>query len=291
MCIFDTIFLVIIMDKITIFLIRHSEQLKINTLLNNSENSQIANEKIILSVEGEKKAEALSKIKELSNLNSIWSSTYVRALATAKYIAERNNLEIQISTYLNERKIGNLDSLSKLRDKFTHTFTTEQLLDENLKNKDGENRFEVNRRMTSFINKLLAEYTGSKIAIVSHGASIKFLLMNWCSLNENFELFYKNKVLKAKDIDSVVTGRSHGHPARSLRNNMTRQYVKMENEGAGFEELEYLTLGSLRKAVQDGDTQNGSFMAGQIAGLIHETKSCKEIIEEMENQAEKLLKL
>ena len=102
---------------------------------------------------------------------------------------------------------------------------------------------------------------------------------------------YKNKVLKAKDIDSVVTGRSHGHPARSLRNNMTRQYVKMENEGAGFEELEYLTLGSLRKAVQDGDTQNGSFMAGQIAGLIHETKSCKEIIEEMENQAEKLLKL
>lgn len=203
MCIFDTIFLVIIMDKITIFLIRHSEQLKINTLLNNSENSQIANEKIILSVEGEKKAEALSKIKELSNLNSIWSSTYVRALATAKYIAERNNLEIQISTDLNERKIGNLDSLSKLKDKFTHTFTTEQLLDENLKNKDGENRFEVNRRMTSFINKLLAEYTGSKIAIVSHGAAIKFLLMNWCSLNENFELFYKNKVLKI-DSPSVI---------------------------------------------------------------------------------------
>lgn len=114
-----------------------------------------------------------------------------------------------------------------------------------------------------------------------------FLVANETNIHEN----YKNKVLKAKDIDSVVTGRSHGHPARSLRNNMTRQYVKMENEGAGFEELEYLTLGSLRKAVQDGDTQNGSFMAGQIAGLIHETKSSKEIIEEMENQAEKLLKL
>lgn len=114
-----------------------------------------------------------------------------------------------------------------------------------------------------------------------------FLVANETNIHEN----YKNKVLKAKDIDSVVTGRSHGHPARSLRNNMTRQYVKMENEGAGFEELEYLTLGSLRKAVQDGDTQNGSFMAGQIAGLIHKTKSCKEIIEEMENQAEKLLKL
>lgn len=203
MCIFDTIFLVIIMDKITIFLIRHSEQLKINTLLNNSENSQIANEKIILSVEGEKKAEALSKIKELSNLNSIWSSNYVRALATAKYIAERNNLSIQISTYLNERKIGNLDSLSKLRDKFTHTFTTEQLLDENLKNENGENRIEVNNRMTSFINSLLNSNEGSRIAVVSHGAAIKFLLMNWCSLNENFELFYKNKVLKI-DSPSVI---------------------------------------------------------------------------------------
>lgn len=203
MCIFDTIFLVIIMDKITIFLIRHSEQLKINTLLNNSENSQIANEKIILSVEGEKKAEALSKIKELSNLNSIWSSTYVRALATAKYIAERNNLEIQISTYLNERKIGNLDSLSKLRDKFTHTFTTEQLLDENLKNEDGENRFEVNNRMTSFINTILNSNEGSRIAVVSHGAAIKFLLMNWCSLNQNFDLVYKDTILKI-DSPSVI---------------------------------------------------------------------------------------
>ena len=96
--IFDTIFLVISISKTTIFLIRHSEQLKIKNLLTNSENSQIANEKTILSVEGEKKAEALSNIQELSNLDSIWSSTYVRALATAKYIAERNNLEIQIST-------------------------------------------------------------------------------------------------------------------------------------------------------------------------------------------------
>ena len=193
--IFDTIFLVISMSKTTIFLIRHSEQLKIKNLLTNSENSQIANEKTILSVEGEKKAEALSNIQELSNLDSIWSSTYVRALATAKYIAERNNLEIQISTDLNERKIGNLDSLSKLKDKFTHTFTTEQLLDENLKNENGENRIEVNNRMTSFINSLLNSNEGSRIAVVSHGAAIKFLLMNWCSLNETFELFYQNEVL------------------------------------------------------------------------------------------------
>lgn len=191
------------MEKTTIFLIRHSEQLKIKSLLNSSENSQIANEKIILSVKGEKKAEELSNIAELSNLDSVWCSNYVRTLATAKYIAERNNLEVQISTDLNERKLGNLDSLSKLRDKNTHPFTTEQLLDENLKNEDGENRFEVNNRMTSFINTILNSNEGSRIAVVSHGAAIKFLLMNWCSLNQNFDLVYKDTILKI-DSPSVI---------------------------------------------------------------------------------------
>lgn len=114
-----------------------------------------------------------------------------------------------------------------------------------------------------------------------------FLVAEETNIHEN----YKERVMKAKDIDSVVTGRSHGHPARSLRNQMTRQYLKMESEGKGFEELEYLTLGSLRKAVQEGDLQNGSFMAGQIAGLLHEKKTCKEIIETIEKQAEKLLKI
>jgi len=191
------------MGKTTIFLIRHSEQLKIKSLLNSSENSQIANEKIILSVKGEKKAEELSNIAELSNLDSVWCSNYVRTLATAKYIAERNNLEVQISTDLNERKLGNLDSLSKLRDKNTHPFTAEQLLDENLKNEDGENRFEVNNRMTSFINTILNSNEGSRIAVVSHGAAIKFLLMNWCSLNQNFDLVYKDTILKI-DSPSVI---------------------------------------------------------------------------------------
>lgn len=191
------------MEKTSIFLIRHSEQLKIKGLLNSSENSQIANEKIILSVKGEKKAEELSNIEELSTLDSVWCSNYVRALATAKYIAERNNLSIQISTDLNERKLGNLDSLAKLRDKYTYPFTTEQLLDENLKNENRENRIEVNNRMTSFINSLLNSNEGSRIAVVSHGASIKFLLMNWCSLNQNFDLVYNDTILKI-DSPSVI---------------------------------------------------------------------------------------
>lgn len=96
---------------------------------------------------------------------------------------------------------------------------------------------------------------------------------------------YKNSILKAKDIDSKVTGRSTGHPVRTLRNQMTREYLKKESEGASFEELELLTLGGLRKAVQDGDTTYGSLMAGQIAGLIKKEETCEEVISHMVEQA------
>ena len=100
---------------------------------------------------------------------------------------------------------------------------------------------------------------------------------------------YKNQIIKAKDIDSVVTGMSTGHPVRSLRNQMTREYLKLEKENADFMELEKLTLGSLRKAVQDGDTVNGTLMAGQIAGLICREQTCREIIEETVQQAQECM--
>lgn len=100
---------------------------------------------------------------------------------------------------------------------------------------------------------------------------------------------YKEKIIKAKDIDSEVTGMSHGHPIRQIRNKMTREYLKLEKEGSSMEELEYLTLGSLRKAVMDGDVVNGTVMAGQIAGLISKEASCEEIIREIVEGAEKLL--
>ena len=100
---------------------------------------------------------------------------------------------------------------------------------------------------------------------------------------------YKNRVVKAGDTDTVVTGRSHNHPIRSLRNSMTREYLKMESEGRPFEELEQMTLGSLRRAVQEGDVVHGSVMCGQSAGLVHEIISCEEIMKKMTEQAEKLL--
>ena len=113
----------------------------------------------------------------------------------------------------------------------------------------------------------------------------RFLVAKECTVHQN----YKDRVLKAKDIDSTVTGRTHGHPVRCLRNQMTREYVKLENEGKSFEELEYLTLGTLRKAVQEGDVTNGTVMAGQIAGMVSKEQTCKEMIDEMMAQAETLL--
>ena len=100
---------------------------------------------------------------------------------------------------------------------------------------------------------------------------------------------YKERLIKASDIDSEVTGMSTGHPVRSLRNKMTKEYLRLEKEGADFMELEKLTLGSLRNAVIDGDVVNGTVMAGQIAGMVKQEQSCSEMIQEIMDQAERLL--
>ncbi len=100
---------------------------------------------------------------------------------------------------------------------------------------------------------------------------------------------YKEKIIKAKDIDSEVTGRSTGHPVRQIRNQMSRKYLRLEKEGAGLDELEHLTLGSLRRAVMDGDVVNGTLMAGQIAGMVKREQTCREMIQEIMQEAESLL--
>ena len=101
---------------------------------------------------------------------------------------------------------------------------------------------------------------------------------------------YKKCILKAKDIDSRVTGRTTGHPVRALRNQMTKEYLRLEKEGASFEELELLTLGGLRKAVVEGDVVHGSVMAGQIAGMVKEEMTCKELIEKLVRETDSLMK-
>lgn len=113
----------------------------------------------------------------------------------------------------------------------------------------------------------------------------RFLVSNECNVHQN----YKQKVLKAKDIETEVTGTSTSHPVRVLRNKLTREYLKIEKNNPNSEKLETLTKGALRKAVVEGDTENGSVMAGQIAGLVKKEQSCKEIIEELMTEFNKCM--
>ena len=132
---------------------------------------------------------------------------------------------------------------------------------------------------------------GRGIAAVSMlGASgvqvgTRFLTAEECTIHQN----YKDLVVKSRDIDSRVTGRSGGHPVRCIKNPLVAALLELEKKGSTFEEMESITIGSLRKAVKDGDVKGGSFMAGQIAGLVTKIQPAKEIIEEMFAEYEKIL--
>lgn len=113
----------------------------------------------------------------------------------------------------------------------------------------------------------------------------RFLVAEECTVHEN----YKAKVLKAKDIDTVVTGRSTGHPVRVLRNKLSRKFQKLEKENVGIEQLEEIGKGALRLAVKEGDADFGSIMSGQIAGLVCKEQTCEEIITEMFTHAKEVI--
>ena len=106
-----------------------------------------------------------------------------------------------------------------------------------------------------------------------------------CPIHDN----YKQAILKAKDSDTTVTGRSIGGPVRVLKNKMAREYLALEKRGATLEELEHITLGGLRRAVFDGDMDRGSVMSGQVAGMLHEIKPLRQIFEELYNGGKAVL--
>lgn len=114
----------------------------------------------------------------------------------------------------------------------------------------------------------------------------RFLVANECTVHAN----YKEKVLKAKDIDTQVTGRVTGHPVRVLRNKLVRKFQLLEKNGAPMEEYEKLGRGALARAVREGDIDNGSVMAGQIAGFVCKEQSCDEIIQEIFKETQENLK-
>ena len=183
-----------------VYLIRHAETVDENGVRNTNEDSQMINEKEILSVYGEEQSKRLSENSELSNIDAIWSSSYTRAKATAKYIANNNNLPINLDSSLSERKLGNLKELGEfMKDKGTKDPSQEQLLERNFKTSDGESAEQTRERMNKFFDKILKEYEGKRIAVISHGGSIKFFLLNWCTVNENVKLVYnKNTILNIK---------------------------------------------------------------------------------------------
>lgn len=115
----------------------------------------------------------------------------------------------------------------------------------------------------------------------------RFLVAEECTISQE----YKNKILKARDIDTVVTGKRLGHPVRSIRNSFTREYTKAEYDSANVsdEELENMGLGRLRRAVREGDVSQGTVLAGQVASMVKKEQPAREMIEEMFSQAEEVL--
>ena len=160
-----------------VYFIRHSKSLKVKTL-NYNEHVQLQNEKAVLSVEGEKRAKLISELDELKNIDLVVSSNYVRAVATAKYIADKNNLDIYIDEAFRERKQG-ITSWNELPLGFEY----KQLYDENYKIGDGESQVEVRKRTTNAFNNILDNNIGKRIAIVFHGTAMICLLRNWCDIN------------------------------------------------------------------------------------------------------------
>ena len=176
----------------TIYLIRHSKPLKINNTFN-IDNLQIQNEKQSLSIEGEQIAQDKLNNIEFDNIDIIFSSSYVRTIQTAKYLSEKNNLEINIVSSLGERKFG-IDSWEQLPENFER----KQFLDENYKIGNGESQKEVRERMYSTIMKILNEYSNKRIVIISHATAISYLLKKWCDIqlvDDKLRYIFNNKIL------------------------------------------------------------------------------------------------
>ena len=183
----------------TIYLVKHADELKENGIKNTNESAQVMNEKYILSVKGEEQSKRMSENPELDNIDVLWSSSYVRAKATAKYIAYRNNIELNIDSNLNERKLGNLEDVSNWMKNKTIGVVQAYLQDKNWKAREGESCEEATKRVTFFLQKILKQNMGKRIVLVSHGALISFLLTNWCTLNKDTKLVFNDKVIEIKE--------------------------------------------------------------------------------------------
>ena len=176
----------------TIYLIRHSKPLKVNNTFNN-DSLQIQNEKSSLSIEGEQIAQEKLNKNEFDNIDILFSSNYVRAIQTAKYLSTKDDLEINVISDLGERKFG-INSWNELPE----SFERKQFLDENYKIGNGESQKEVSNRMYSTIMKILSQSNTKRIAIVSHATAISYLLKKWCDIqvvDDKLKYSFNNNIL------------------------------------------------------------------------------------------------
>lgn len=176
----------------TIYLVRHSKVLKPNNEYT-KDNLQLQNEKWILSLEGEQIAKKRFDSSIFDDVDCVYSSNYIRAISTAKYVALKNNLDINVIDDFGERKFG-ISSWDEL----PNHFERKQFIDENYKIGDGENQKEVRDRMYSAVMQILNKHKNKKMVIISHGTAISYLLKKWCNVeivDDKLRYKYNGKIL------------------------------------------------------------------------------------------------
>lgn len=218
------------MKNTIIYLIRHSVRFN-NSIIEQyrtSQNKTIKNEKIILSVDGEKRAEILSNEKELQNLDKVYSSNCVRTLQTAKYIIEKQNLKVSIDERFDERRSGIPN------DDVVKDWWVRQYIDENYKTEGGESQKEVRERFEQAFSEVINNNKGKRIAIFSHGYAITFFLLKWCK----FEYMGEKDFIKLKFKDKEIFNKKINAPeVFKLEFNANNEIINIQN--IEFDDLPY----------------------------------------------------
>ena len=188
-----------------VYLIRHSEKYRNFNNIINDDSFQLFNEKIILSINGEMLANKLANMEEMSNIDVVYASNYVRSIGTAKYIAYRNKIDVNIDKNFGERIYG-INSVDVIID----DFNVKQWNDIDYKLPNGESRRDVTNRMYNALIRVINDYKNKRIAIVSHGTAISFLLDKWCDVFVNYnndnkmntKIVFKNKIIFDNNISA-----------------------------------------------------------------------------------------
>lgn len=181
-----------------VYLIRHSESTPKSNVkfISNNDSNQLQNEKAFLSVSGEKRAEELSKHPELQNIDAVYSSNYVRAMETAKYIALENNTIINVDERLNERKIGQMSDME------WKEFSRLQMKDFDFKLSGGESLNQTKKRIVDAMKNILMFETGNRVAIVGHSTAFTCLMSAWCEIGHN----YDDEIILSYGDETIVDG-------------------------------------------------------------------------------------